>query len=101
MIIQGYFARLLQVHDAILVEAKYKDAEFVAQELMPWAMREMVPIYPSKLNGVPAGTGPYYLGIEADVMERWGESLTKDQASEWGLPTGSYSGDGVVVNYAK
>jgi len=94
------FRILLQIHDAILLEVPYENVEFVAQEVLPWAMCKMVPIYPSTLGGKPTGAGPYHLGIEADVMEHWGEKLSVEVAKERGMPTGTWAGDGVVVNFA-
>ena len=62
-------------------------------------MRDCVPIYPSDLEGNPFPSDPYYLGIEAEVMEHWGEAITEERALDLGLPTGVYVGDGNVVNY--
>ena len=45
--------RLLQIHDALLLEVPYANVEFVTQQVLPWAMRKMVPIYPTRLNGRP------------------------------------------------
>lgn len=96
------FRILLQIHDAILIEAPYENVQFVAEKVMPWAMRDMVSIYPTKLDGKPTGTGPYKLGFEAEVMEHWGEHLKADKLSVYGLDPShtSYARDGVVVKYA-
>lgn len=96
------FRILLQIHDAILVEAPYENVQFVAEHVMPWAMREMVSIHPTKLDGVPTGDGPYKLGFEAEVMEHWGEHIQPEKLSLYGLDPQrkSYARDGVVVKYA-
>lgn len=95
------FRILLQIHDALLVEVPYEHVEFVAQEVLPWAMREMVPIYPSRLDGTPTGDGPYFLGIEADAMRHWGEKLTEEEGLACGLAQKSWHGDGIAVGYWK
>ena len=95
------FRIFLQIHDAILLEVPYANVKYVCEEVLPFAMRECVPIYPSDLEGNSFPTGdPYYLGIETEVMEDWGEPLSKERAQSLGLPTGVHVGDGNVVNYA-
>lgn len=93
------FKIFLQLHDAILLEVPYANVKRVCEEVLPFAMRECVPIYPSDLAGVPFAGDPYYLGVESEVMEHWGERVTEDRALSLGLPTGIYVGDGNVVNY--
>ena len=93
------FRIFLQIHDAILLEVPYDRVKYVCEEVLPYAMRDCVPIYPSTLEGISFKGDPYYLGIEADVMEHWGEHISEERAVSLGLPTGSYESEGNVVNY--
>ena len=93
------FRIFLQIHDAILLEVPYDRVKYVCEEVLPYAMRDCVPIYPSTLDGISFKGDPYYLGIEADVMEHWGEHISEERAVSLGLPTGSYESEGNVVNY--
>jgi DNA polymerase I-like protein with 3'-5' exonuclease and polymerase domains len=95
----GLFKILLQIHDAVLLEVPFENVEFVAQEIMPWAMRDMVPIYPTTMSGMPTGRGPFYLGFEAECFEHWGEKIDAGRAAEIGLTRPKYARDGVVVKY--
>jgi hypothetical protein len=96
---QHLFKILLQIHDAVLLEVPYEHVEFVAENVMPWAMRDMVPIYPTTMSGIPTGRGPFYLGFEAECFEHWGEKIDATRAAEIGLSRSKYSRDGVVVKY--
>lgn len=78
---------LLQIHDAGLTEARHKRIDFLTKELIPYAMQRCVPIYPTKLDGTPTGTGPYYLGIDVTVEHHWGEKYTKKECIRHGIPT--------------
>lgn len=93
------FKILLQIHDAVLLEVPYENVKTVAEEVLPFAMRESVPIYPASLDGKATTNDPYYLGIEADMMLHWGEAISSDRAHELGLPTGTFTKDGMVMNY--
>jgi uracil-DNA glycosylase family 4 len=93
------FRIFLQIHDAILLEVPCKNVKYVCEEVLPFAMRDCVPIYPSDLEGNAFSDDPYYLGIEVEVMEHWGELLSEERAQSLGLPTGVYVGNGNVVNY--
>jgi uracil-DNA glycosylase family 4 len=77
---------LLQIHDAILLEVPYEHVGFVAGTVIPYAMRDMVPIYPTTLAGVPTGKGPYYLGFGLEVSEHWGEPISLARCRELGIP---------------
>ncbi len=94
------FRILLQIHDALLLEVPYEHVEFVAKHVLPWAMRKMVPIYPTSLDGRPTGKGPYYLGIDVGVSEHWGEKLKEERAQALGFKEKQWAGDGVVVTFA-
>jgi DNA polymerase I-like protein with 3'-5' exonuclease and polymerase domains len=80
------FKMLLAIHDAVLLEVPYDRVERVLDEVLPTCMVDRVPIYPSSLDGMPNGDGPYYLGIDSDVMEHWGEGISKARAAELGIP---------------
>ena len=77
---------LLQLHDAGLVEVRYDLLEYVVDELIPYAMRDCVPIFPTTLDGVPTGKGPYYLGIDTVVENHWGEKFSYEEAKHLGIP---------------
>lgn len=77
---------LLQMHDAGLVEARYEMVPY-AIELIKWAMVDQVPIYPSTLDGVPTGAGPYYLGLEFSVEKHWGAKFSREECERFGLST--------------
>jgi hypothetical protein len=95
------FNVVLQIHDAILLEVPDRYVKHVCEYVLPTYMRKAVPIYPSTLEGIPTGDGPYYLGIEAEVMNYWGEKLVYAEAVERGLPTGHGGAEGCVVTYSK
>lgn len=103
MLKQGHdmYKILLQIHDAILLEVPYRYVKHVCEYVLPTYMREAVPIWPTGLDGLPTGDGPYTLGIEADVMNHWGENLTYEEAQAFGTPTGTAGINGCVVNYSK
>lgn len=75
---------LLQIHDAILLEARYEYVEF-AQQLIHWAFVDMVPIWPTDLAGIPRGDGPYHLGMDFEVSKHWGEKFSYEEAVKVGL----------------
>jgi uracil-DNA glycosylase family 4 len=83
---QDMFRILLQIHDAVLLEAPYEHVDQVVSEVLPECMCKMVPIWPTTLDGTAVDRGPYFFGIDTEVMPRWGEHLTKEQASEWKIP---------------
>lgn len=96
-----YFRFLLQIHDAILFEVRHDRVKYFCENFLPKYMRRSVPIYPTNLDGIPLGTGPYYLGLSAEIMEHWGEKLTHARATELGLPTGHNTVDGCTIEYSK
>jgi DNA polymerase I-like protein with 3'-5' exonuclease and polymerase domains len=99
------FRLLLQVHDAILLEVPFKYVKHVCTHVLPTYMRKAVPIYPTHLDGPaegePTGDGPYYLGIEGEVMLHWGEKIADLEAKKHKLPTGTCIVDGCVFHYSK
>jgi len=64
-------------------------------------MSRAVPIYPTTLDGIPTGGGPYILGIDVEVMDHWGEALTYQAAKKLHLPTGVKSLPGCGITYSK
>jgi uracil-DNA glycosylase family 4 len=95
------FKITLQIHDALVFQVPFEHIRTFCEKVLPYCMRQRVPIWPTRLDGAPIGTGPYYLGIEAEVMESWGEKLKPERATELGLPHGGYSHDGCMVHYCK
>ena len=93
------FKIILQIHDAVLLEVPYANVRLVAEEIIPFAMRECVPVYPADLDGKATAKEPYYLGIEADMMLHWGEAISSEKAQELNLPTGTVTKNGMVMNY--
>jgi uracil-DNA glycosylase family 4 len=85
--LQNEIKLLLQIHDAGLLEVRYDYLEYVVDELIPYAMRDCVPIFPTTLDGEPTGKGPYYLGIDTVVENHWGEKFTLEECCDYGIPT--------------
>jgi DNA polymerase len=75
----------LQIHDAVLLLVPYKHVPAVVDEVMPYCMTDMVPIYPCYLDGMPQEAGPYHLGIDTEVMLHWGEKLSPGQCLDLGF----------------
>lgn len=92
----GLFRMLLQIHDAVLLEVPYEHVATVLDKVLPTCMVKMCPIYPTGLDGVPTGDGPYYLGIDSEVMVHWGERITMKQADQWGIPYTTPGGVDIV-----
>lgn len=95
------FRILLTIHDAILFEVSIKHVKKFCSKVLPRLMRESVDIWPTSLEGVPTGDGPYQFGLDAEVMINWGEILTYDQAKDLGLPTGREGQLGCFVTYSQ
>ena len=98
---KNIFNILLQIHDAILFEVPYKYVQHFCEYVLPKYMRDSVSIWPTSLDGMPTGDGPYHLGLEAEVMHHWGEKLKYEEAVQLGLPTGTGGSAGAVVKYSK
>ncbi len=98
---EDLFKFILQIHDAIVLEVPYENVKFVAEELLPFAMRDCVPIFPTDLDGRALSANPEYLGVEADMMVHWGEHITSAQAKKLNLPSGSFFDDGMSINYTQ
>lgn len=76
---------VMQVHDAILLEVPDQYVQKVLDDVLPHCMRQAVAIYPTKLDGMPTGAGPYHLGIDTEVCEFWGETMLPDRCQAHGL----------------
>ena len=100
---RNLFNIVLQIHDAILFEVPYAHVKHFCEYVLPTYMRDSVAIHPTDLDGIPSdlnGEG-YKLGIEADVMDYWGEVVSFDKAEKYGMPTGTGKVPGCIVNYSK
>jgi hypothetical protein len=84
--LQNEIKMLLQIHDAALLEVRYDLIEYVVDELIPYAMQECVPIYPSGLDGSPRPGGPYRLGVDIVVEKYWGEPYSLEDCTRLGIP---------------
>lgn len=97
---KNLFNIVLQIHDAILFEVPYKHVKHFCEYVLPKYMRDSVEIIPTNLDGMPTGTQGYKLGIEADVMDHWGEVVSHEKAEKHKLPTGTGTVTGCIVNYS-
>ena len=97
---RNMFNIVLQIHDAILFEVPYKYVKQFCEYVLPTYMRESAGIYPTDLDGMPTGGGPFLLGLEADVMDHWGEVISHEKAEKHKLPTGTGTVTGCIVNYS-
>jgi hypothetical protein len=78
---------ILQIHDAGLLEVRLDKVEYVVKELIPYAMRDCVPIYPTTLDGEPTGEGPFYLGLDISVEKQWGgQKFSREECRRHGIP---------------
>lgn len=78
---------LLQIHDAGLLEVRNELIGWVVEKLIPYAMVECVPIYPTTLDGVPTGAGPFHLGLDIMVEKEWGgRKYTAEECERYGIP---------------
>jgi hypothetical protein len=82
--LQNEIRILLQIHDAVVVEARYDYVEY-AQQLIQWAFVDMVEIWPTDLAGNPRNDGPYRLGLDFEVCDHWGEKFSYEKALKVGL----------------
>lgn len=80
------FRMCLQIHDAVMLFAPIPYVEYVADQVIPYCLGPLVPIYPSTLDGRPTGRGPYYLGSDVEVFKHWGEKFSYEEALQIGLP---------------
>lgn len=95
------FKFLLQVHDELIFSVPYEFVGFMARKVIPLCMRRMIPIYPSDLGGNWLGTGPFYMGLETEVMDAWGVAMSTDKALKLGLPTGKEVVNGSAIVFSE
>jgi uracil-DNA glycosylase family 4 len=79
---------IMAIHDAVLLEcppSRVPDLCDKENGLIKWAMCKQVPIYPTTLDGMPNGRGPYHLGVSIDVSENWSEPVSLERGREIGL----------------
>lgn len=75
-----YFDIILQIHDAILFEVENKHVGRLIDKVIPYCLVDSVPIYPTRLNGMPKpGANEYYLGVDTEVSDHWGELMYPDE----------------------
>lgn len=78
---------LLQIHDAGLLEVRHELIGWVVEKLIPYAMVECVSIFPTTLDGVPTGAGPFHLGLDIMVEKAWGGAkFSVEECEEYGIP---------------
>lgn len=75
----------LQIHDALLLEVPAEHVAQVVDDVLPTCMCKQVPIYPTDMNGVPSGDGPYHLGVDTNIYQFWGEDMTPEQCQALGI----------------
>lgn len=77
---------LLQIHDAVLLAVRYEHVAEVMDTVIPYCMEECVPIYPTRLDGVPTGAGPFVLRAEREPYLYWGELMMPNDHLRCGVP---------------
>lgn len=85
----AFFRLALQIHDAVVLHVPYANVDAVCRKpggVLAVNMSDRVDIWPTRLNGRPTGAGPYHLGIDVEVFQYWGESLSKDFCRANGIP---------------
>ena len=63
---------ILPVHDAIFLDVPADEAIEVATKVLPYCMRDGVPIPNTQLK----------LDVDVEIMRRWGEKISKERALE-------------------
>ena len=77
---------ILQVHDAILFEVPARCVATMVDKVIPFNMVKRVPIFPCNLDGTPQeGLGPYFLGVDVEVMTSWGLHMLPDECEKLGM----------------
>lgn len=61
---------ILPVHDAIFIDAPADEALLVKNEVLPMCMRD----------GVPIPNTDLHLGVDTEMMRRWGEHISDEEA---------------------
>jgi uracil-DNA glycosylase family 4 len=77
----------LQIHDAVLLECPIEEVEAVYDKVLPECMTDLVDVWPADLNGYPLECEKaYHMGIDREIMLRWGEKVTKEDCRRLGIP---------------
>ena len=76
----------LQIHDAIVLLVPIEHAKRVYTEVIPKCMIDDVPFWPRHLDGsaIPVAE-PYRFGCSRDVFVHWGEDITPDEITSYGM----------------
>ena len=69
------FKIVLQIHDALLFMVPFQEVPFFVENVLPTCMSKRVPIHPCHLDGIPNGTGPYFLGTDNEICDHWGDHM--------------------------
>jgi len=81
-----WYDLVLQIHDAVLLEADSQFVPRIVDEVFPKCMQHAVKIYPCTLDGVWDNTGPYTLGVDVEVYTAWGVVPLPDELEKLGIP---------------
>jgi len=97
------FNFVLQIHDAIMLDAAIEHVPFIYRDVFPRCMVDGVDIWPTDLNGnrLPVAK-PYHLGVGREVMFRWGEDVDDMALARFGEKLTTYmddpANDGLVID---
>ena len=82
------FKFVLQIHDALMFQVPCENVDFMVNKVIPLGMKEMCPVYPTRLDGTPIEDpdAPYFLGLDTEVCQAWGEDVSVEYAEKYGLP---------------
>lgn len=79
------FKFLLQIHDALLFLVRVEHVGLFMERVVPFCMRDCVPIWRCDLEGRRTGEGPYYLSPEVSCYRNWGETPLPDVFLPYGV----------------
>lgn len=83
---KNFFKFALQAHDAGIFHVPYANVERMVEEVIPVNMSKRLEIWPTTLDGIPTGAGPYHLGTDIEIFDYWGEHLSAAFCREHGIP---------------
>lgn len=70
------FTFILQIHDAIMVEAPFSEVGRVYRDVFPTCMNDQVEIWPCRADGIKLPLQkPYHLQGSRELMFRWGDDI--------------------------
>lgn len=84
--LQNEICLLMQHHDAAQFECTTPYVVYLVEDLLPWAFRKQVPLYPTDLSGQRVSDRPSYLNLEIKVYRHWGEPLSAAECYSYGIP---------------